>query len=238
MFKTRFALGGSLLTFALFGYGALANADDAPKTSSSSSSSSSSSPSAPTTTRKPVYITVGDLIGEVVEVNSSSVKLKVTWTTVTAPTGGAPVNPGNWNRGTHPRTAKQLYEHQVKMQQAMARHMAYLAAHSKVHVHKSEYLFDFTDDAQARLQNLPPKLDENGKKVAYTPAEKQKLKGNPDIPGWKADISELKVGQVLEAHIVQLQTADKQSDKKDLLLLRWALILNDPSEVAENKKNK
>ncbi len=235
MFKTRFALGGSLLTFVLFGCGASAIADDDPK-SSSSSSSSSSSPAPPATTRKPVYITVGDLIGEVVEVNSDSIKLKVTWTSVTAPTGGAPVNPGNWNRGTHPRTAKQLHEHQVKMQQAMARHMAYVAAHSKVHVHKSEYLFDFTADAQARLQNLPPKLNEDGKKVAYTPAEKQKLKGNPDIPGWKADISELKVGQVVEAHIVQLQTADK--DKKDLLLARWALILNDPSEVAESKKNK
>jgi hypothetical protein len=233
MFKTRFASLASLLSLAFFGFGALAIADDAPKSSSSSSPSSST----PSSTRKPVYIIVGDVVGEVVEVNSASVKLKVTWTTVTAPNSGGPVNHGNWNRGTHPRTAKQLYEHQVKMQQALARHMAYVAAHTKVHVHKSEYLLDFTEDAQARLKRLPAKVDENGKKVEYTPAEYQKLKGNPDIPGWKADISELKVGQVVEAHVVQLQTADKE--KKDAMLVRWALILNDPDpEEAAKKKNK
>jgi hypothetical protein len=187
-----------------------------------------------------VYIIVGDVIGEVVEANTSSIKIKVTWTTTTPPKNAPPVH-SNWNQGSQPRTAKQLYEHQLKMQQALARHMEYIAAHSKVHTHEHEYLFDYTPDAQARIQHLPPKYDDNGKKILYSPAEAQKLKGNPTIPGWKADLSEIKVGQAVEVHVVTLQTAekDKEKDKKDLLLARWVLILNDSTQqLAEKSKDK
>jgi hypothetical protein len=230
MVKTRLAPLASLLTLAFFGFGGLAIADDGP-----TPPSSSTPPTTPTPpTRKPVYIIVGDVIGEVVSVNSESIKLKVTWTTVTGPNSAPPVS--HWNQGSRPRTAKQLYEHQVRMQQALARHMAYVNAHTKVRVHQSEYHFDFAADAQARIKQLPPKVDENGKRVAYTPVESQKLKGNSEIPGWKADISELKVGQLVEAHVVQLQTPDKE--KKDVLMVRWALILNDTQEEAAKKKNK
>jgi len=68
-----------------------------------------------------------------------------------------------------------------------------------------DYLMHFTPDVQVRIAHLPPKLDENGKKVKYTPEELKEHKGSdPKMPGYQAELSELIAGQVVTAQIVQI----------------------------------
>lgn len=60
------------------------------------------------------------------------------------------------------------------------------------------------------------------------------MKGNPLVPGWKADLSELKVGQLVEAHIVRTPGSEKTKDTKDDMIVRWALIINEPTTPPAN----
>jgi hypothetical protein len=173
----------------------------------------SSTPSKP-----PTYIVVGDLTGEIVKVSSTSITIRV-----------------NWEAPNMPKSGIKPSKNPAQMQAEMAR-----IANSKPVEHHKEYTMDFAVGAQARVQKLPPKLDPSGKAVAYTPAEKQQLKGNVSIPGWKADLSELKVGQTVEAHIVKLPPSAADKDKPEEMFVRWAYIQSEPGDKkddAANKKN-
>jgi hypothetical protein len=187
-------------------------------------SSGGSTPTAQT------YITVGDVIGEITKVDSTSVTIRITWYTANAPRN---TNTGHWGRGTVARTPQQMMQHQIQMQQQVARQAA-RAASAKPKEHHQDYTFKFTDDAIARIKHLPPKLDENGKKVNYTENELQQAKGNSSLPGYKAELSRLKVGEIVEAHLVHLP---KETEN----LVRWALILNEDhardTPAKPNKKN-
>jgi hypothetical protein len=157
--------------------------------------------------KAPAYITVGDVTGEISKVDTNSITIKV-------PKPPPPaLNPKDKN-----------------YQQQMAQR-AKLAADPKNAYTETKY--EFAVDAQARIKHLPAKLDANGKKVPYTADEYKNLKGNAALPGWKADVSELKVGETVEAHVVQL--AHPPKDSKVEYFVRWALILNDPP--AQNPAN-
>lgn len=83
-----------------------------------------------------------------------------------------------------------------------------------------DHTFDFAVDASARIKHLPPKVGADGKKEGYSPDEWEKLKGNAALPGFKADLSQLKAGQSVEAHLVHLKDSQHQ-------VVRWALIINE-----------
>jgi hypothetical protein len=170
---------------------------------------------ADTPSKSPTYITVGDLEGEITKVSDTSITIRV-----------------NWEEPKIPQNGLKPAKNAAQMQAEMAR-----IANSKPLEKHKEYTMDFAVGAQARVQKLPPKLNADGKPVAYTPAEKQQLRGNPNIPGYKADLSELKVGQKIEAHVVKLPPAAANKDKPDEMFVRWALILNDKKDDGANKKN-
>jgi hypothetical protein len=160
------------------------------------------------------------MVGEIMKVDDKSITVRVTWYTQ-APAKNARNQYGNWHRGTMSRNPKQMYQHMAQMQAQMIRQAVIRGgANTKAVQHHQDYVMDFTSDAQARIKHLPPKLDENGKRTFYTSQELQNLKGNPVVPGYTAELSQLKVGQLVEAHIVRVP---KQKD----FLVRWALILND-----------
>jgi len=181
----------------------------------------------PSTSTAPTYITVGDIVGEIVKVDSKQVTVRVQWYTQAPPknSNNNSRHYGNWHRGTSGRSSQAMHQHMQFMQQQLARQRT--AANGKPQEHHQDYVMDFTTDATARIQHLPQKLDENGKKVYYTPDEHQKLKGNPILPGFKADLTDLKVGQLVEAHVVRTPGSEKTKDKSDDHLVRWALILNE-----------
>jgi hypothetical protein len=78
--------------------------------------------------------------------------------------------------------------------------------------------FDFdvevTDDVKVRQMKLPPKTDENGKKVPYTPDELVKLKGTLPLAGYEAAIGDLKSGQLVRLHLVRVKGATGENANK------------------------
>ena len=217
---TRYILGLSGLMALFIGLSGGTKAADEPKTKAIDEPKTKP-PAAPESTA-PSYITVGDIVGEVLKVDDKSITVRVTWYTtppVKMPKGG---NNGNWNHGSSGRNPQAMYQHQMMMQQKMQQQLAKAqskAASQAKEQHK-DYVMDFATDAQARVKHLQPKLDDKGKQTNYSPDELQKLRGNPLVPGYIVELSMIKVGQIVEAHLVH---APKEKD----FIVRWALILNE-----------
>ena len=208
----------TLLVLSIFGFTRMAIADDeAPKSTSTSDSAPSTSTTPSTSPSKPTgptYITVGNVIGEIIKVNSTSMTLRVQ-------------KPKEPLPGPQHAANKKQYEHELHVLHELAKKEA---KDYKKNPHYIDFTMDFATDAQARIQHLPAKLDENGKKVPYTAEEYKDLKGNPDIPGWKAELSALKVKDTVEAHVVVMPVKAKDGFKKDDMIVRWALILHESNK--------
>jgi hypothetical protein len=221
---------GALLALSVFGLSRVAIADDeVPKTTTASDATPSTTTTPSTSPSKATgsqtYITVGNVVGEILKVDSTSVTLRVQ-------------KPKEPPPGPQHAANKKQYEHELHVMHELAKKEA---KNYKKNPHYIDYTMDFAVDAQARIQHLPAKLDENGKKVPYTAQEYKDLKGNPDIPGWKAELSTLRVKDTVEAHVVVLPAKANDGFKKDDMIVRWALILHEPTTSSDSptkKKNK
>src|SRR5579875_2122970 len=60
-----------------------------------------------------------------------------------------------------------------------------------------------TDDVKVRTKYPPPKFDDKGRPKPYTRKELQELKGNDKLPGFPAEFSDLKAGQIVEVTLLQ-----------------------------------
>jgi hypothetical protein len=82
----------------------------------------------------------------------------------------------------------------AQLQQSIAKHQANL--------YKITYKdMDFTvvEEVKVRMANPPPKFDEKGKPIKYTPEELKELKGtDTKAPGYKAEFSDLRQKQVVQ----------------------------------------
>src|SRR5262249_50970399 len=66
---------------------------------------------------------------------------------------------------------------------------------------------EMTPDVKIRVMQPPPRTDEKGKKIPYTEKELKELKGDPNLKGYKADVDDLKAGQIVTIHVVRLKGA-------------------------------
>lgn len=209
----------SILAALILGIGVLGSntkaADEEKKTEDKTTSTPSTG--VPIVPVGPTFITVGDLVGKVTKVDATSITVQVEW--FTANPAKPPANYGKWARGTSSRNPKQMMQHQIQMQHQMQIAQAKANAKGPKENH-IDYTMNFTSDAIARIKHLPPKDD----KTPYTALEVQQAKGNPMLPGYKSDLSALKVGQYIEAHVVK---APGTKDTKESMMVRWGLILND-----------
>jgi len=73
---------------------------------------------------------------------------------------------------------------------------------------------ELTPDVVVRRIHLPPKKDEKGRTIAYTEKEKKELKGDSNLKGYNAELSDLKAGQTVTLHIVKLKGAKGDDAKK------------------------
>src|SRR5579859_2110189 len=89
---------------------------------------------------------------------------------------------------------------------------------------KDEVL-EFTPDVKVRLMHLP--LDEKGKKITRTPEELEKLKGNSNLPGYEASVSDLKAGQTVKLFLATAKGA--KGDEANKLYVRRIYIEKDVS---------
>lgn len=56
---------------------------------------------------------------------------------------------------------------------------------------------------EVRIDKLPPRDGDDGKPKPYTPAELTKLKGNPNLPGYMAEVKQLDVEIQVRAYLAQ-----------------------------------
>jgi len=84
----------------------------------------------------------------------------------------------------------------------------------------------FTSDVTIRHRHLPPKLDEKGKKVAYTSDELKKLKAKDGL--YEASASDLHGGQTVSLHLVKLKGAKGEDANK--LYVAKAIIEAEPPQ--------
>jgi hypothetical protein len=92
----------------------------------------------------------------------------------------------------------------------------------------------FTADVAIRHRHLPPKLDEKGKKVAYTSDELKKLKAKDGL--YEASASDLHAGQAVSLHLVRLKGAKGEDANK--LYVSKVIIEAEPPQQAQNPAGK
>jgi hypothetical protein len=59
------------------------------------------------------------------------------------------------------------------------------------------------DDIKVRLHNPPPQFDDKGRIKRYSPKELRELKGNDKLPGYPAEFSDIKSGQIVQVTLQQ-----------------------------------
>ena len=93
----------------------------------------------------------------------------------------------------------------------------------------------FTSDVVIRQRHLPPKLDEKGKKVAYTSEELNKLRGKGGV-GYEASASDLHAGQTVNLHLVKLKGAKGEDANK--VYVSKIIIESEPQPESAKKPEK
>jgi hypothetical protein len=63
-----------------------------------------------------------------------------------------------------------------------------------------------TDEVKVRMNNPPPQFDEKGRPKRYTAQQLRELKGNDKLPGYPAEFSDLKNGQIVQVTLLQKKT--------------------------------
>lgn len=58
------------------------------------------------------------------------------------------------------------------------------------------------DELKVRRRNPPPQFDDKGKLKRWTRKELQELKGNDKLPGFSAEFSDIKAGQIVEVTLL------------------------------------
>src|SRR5262245_51527121 len=135
------------------------------------------------------WSTVGDIVGEIQKLDGTkggSITLRVHFPSAdnSGKGGNGGGRMGYQGRGTVARSPQQLQQHLRSMMQLMLRQQNSKPAKDSTH----DFVLKLTDDVVVRTKELPDKLDEKGNPAKYTPEELQKLKGNPNLPGYAAEL--------------------------------------------------
>lgn len=68
---------------------------------------------------------------------------------------------------------------------------------------QKEVEWSAADEFKVRMSYPPPQFDAKGKPKRYTKKELQELKGNDRLPGYPAEFSDIKAGQIVEVTLLQ-----------------------------------
>lgn len=76
---------------------------------------------------------------------------------------------------------------------------------------KQDLTYELTSDVVVRLLKLPPLTDEKGQKATRSPEELRKLKGNSNLPGYVAELSDIQANSVVKLTLVRVKGAPKDA---------------------------
>jgi hypothetical protein len=103
----------------------------------------------------------------------------------------------------------------------------------------TDYDLKFADGGMARWKKLPPKIDGDGKKAAYTPKEMETYKKPTGAPGYAAERTDLKAGYIVELHLLRPKEIKADKATAEDLSVKYAIIVgeNPKIPVPEKKEN-
>jgi hypothetical protein len=179
------------------------------------------------------YVTVGEVVGEVVKADDKQVTIQVTWYVPQVSGGGGarrpPIGRGGIYRNPYaPNNNRPRNPPRVNYKEQ-----------------KHEYDFRMVPESLIRIKTLPPKYDENGKRVAYTSKDLDELRGPPGAPGYAASLYELAPGTIVEVVAMRDRKVPAAKVTEDDLCVKYVIILgsnrltpNLPPEKETKKEKK
>jgi hypothetical protein len=85
------------------------------------------------------------------------------------------------------------------------------------------------DELQVRVLKLPPVYDDKGRPRRYTTKELRELKGSGNAPGYRADLDDLREGQVVRVTLARKKAVPKKGEAQEQqLLVTMVVILAEP----------
>jgi hypothetical protein len=100
---------------------------------------------------------------------------------------------------------------------------------------KKDVDYSFLPESLVRTKVLPPKTDDNGKKVEYTVKEKAALKVPKDVVGYTANVSDLVAGSTVDIILVRDKSIPDAKATDDDLRIKYAIITALPTTPAPKK---
>jgi hypothetical protein len=178
------------------------------------------------------WMTVGDIAGVIQKIDKidkdGTLTLRVHFTTVKPGT-----LPSYAYRAMGPaRTPAQYNQHMQMMQSALAHQMRTTKVKDNVH----DFVLHATDDVRVRTMHLPEKTDDKGQAVKYSQEELDKLKGKELLAGYKAELGDLQVGQIVEVHLVTMKKTSDDPDADPTKLYIRKLFIHGSEKVAPAPK--
>ena len=179
------------------------------------------------------YTFVADVTGEVVRADDKKVVLRVTWYEAPQPKGGnnnnrRPNLGGNNRNFRNPFAQNMNRPNQQKGQQLKEKH--------------EDYELEYVEQSLVRTKALPPKIDDKGKKVAYTQKELEEFRAPLGVPAYAASRSDVTPATYLEVYLVREKAIPAAKATEDDLRIKYAFILgkdpNPPKDIGGPEKKK
>jgi hypothetical protein len=108
---------------------------------------------------------------------------------------------------------------QAQNPQTMLQHRQNMLSHQanmyQIATTQKEVEWQATDDVKVRMKNPPPQFDDKGRIKRYTAKELKELKGNEKLPGYPAEFSDIKTGQIVQVTLLQKKESVRPRRGKD-----------------------
>ena len=167
------------------------------------------------------YAYVSDVVGEIVKADSNKLVLRVTWSTTQTSGGGRPNLSAN-HRNFHNPYAQMPRPPRVTVKQQ-----------------HHDYELEFVPESLVRTKTLPPKFDDNGKKVNYKQKELDEIRAPSGAPGYAATVVDLVPGTIVEVIIIRDKSVPLAKATEGDLRVKYAIILgkdpNPPKDISNQK---
>jgi hypothetical protein len=142
----------------------------------------------------------GEIVGEIVKADDKKLVLRVVW--------WVPVN-----SNTRPRLNGGGHHHRPNMTRPPQM--------KQMH---HDYVLEFVPESLVRTKILPPKLDDNGKKVIHTTKELEELRYPLGAPSYAASPSDLLPGAVVEVRMIRDKKIPADKVTEDDIRVKYAII--------------
>lgn len=159
------------------------------------------------------FATVADVVGTVVKADENAVTFRVTWYVPQGGTNRRPNLSGNHRNFHNPYGGR--------------RPGGSGAAKPKEMHH--DYVLEYVPQSLVRHKAMPVKLDDKGKRVAWTDKEAHDLRQPAGVPGYVGTKAEVTAGMVVELVVIRDKTIRADRATEDDLRIKYVYLLGPAS---------